>query len=500
MSARRPSPRVFVFFAVVLVAVSIPIVQIAQKTSENKLSVESPEPVSMSSFQSVVNDLTSYVQSSLGCISSGLKSTLSADKSGVSDLNSKSGSSSGLNTVLNSRSSAGSTAVATATLDQNQSAEEQIASLDLASQQLLLSIDKDPANPSLHNQLGLIYAESGQSDKAIQNFQKAIEIARGQLATLSTRERDASIHKSATETTNIVLSSAKLSTDLAAAHSSLARIYDKLGQHDKVVAELDMLNRDIAFGSTVNSASSHRTTAGAPAVHRLSSDSLQLLARAEALEQAHRTPEAIFLYKEVLKTDPQAGIAHEKLGLAAEASGNYWLAKQELEAALSCSGNNANCDVHLGTIYQALSEPAKAKAQFLKALALEPKNSMALFNLANICASHNQVSEAIQTYQRLVAVNPQMAAGHNNLAMCYSMAHDYPHAIDEYGRALALSPDLASSHYGLGMALYNVKDYRASISELKRALALNPSYLDAREKIELAYKKLNDPAGNLAQN
>ncbi|MDR3612351.1 MAG: tetratricopeptide repeat protein [Candidatus Obscuribacterales bacterium] len=377
---------------------------------------------------------------------------------------------------------------------------DDIATLDLASQQLLLAIEKEPGNPSLHNQLGLIYAESGQSDKALQNFQKAIELARTQLTLLNAQEKAALSQKNSSATAKIVLAGSKLSNDLAAAHSSLARIYDKLGQHDRVVAELDMLNHDISFGSGLSPAIAAKTAREASPVHRLSSECLQKLARAEALSQANRLPEAMQLYKQVLKIDPQVGIAHEKLGLAAESSSNFWLAKQELQAALSLNPADANCNVHLGTVYQALSEPAKARAEFLKALNIDPKNTLALFNLANICASQNQVPEAIRIYQKLVAVSPSMPAAHNNLAMSYAMQHDYPHAIDEYGRALALEPDLASSHYGLGMALYNVKDYRASISELKRALALNPSYLDAREKIELAYRKLNDTSSSIAKN
>ena len=375
-----------------------------------------------------------------------------------------------------------------------------IATLDLASQQLLAAIEKDPKNPSLRNQLGLIYSESGQSDKAVQNFQKAIELARTQLTLLNAQEKAALAQKNSSATAQIVLSGSKLSNDLAAAHSSLARIYDKLGQHDRVVSELDMLNHDISFGSGLSPVIAAKTANDANPVHRLTPECLQKLARAEALTQANRMPEAMQLYKQVVKLDPQVAIAHERLGLAAEGSSNFWLAKQELQTALSLNPANANCEVHLGTVYQSLSEPAKAKSEFLKALSVDSKNALALFSLANIYASQNQLSDAVRTYQKLVVVAPSMPAAHNNLAMCYSMSHDYPRAIDEYGRALALDPELASSHYGLGMVLFNVKDYRASISELKRALALNPSYLDAREKIELAYKKLNDSSSNIAKN
>jgi tetratricopeptide (TPR) repeat protein len=387
-----------------------------------------------------------------------------------------------------------------------ESPKDELASLDSAAQQLVTSIEKDPGNPALHNQLGLIYAELGDSDKAVLHFQRAIEVARGKLLALNARERASQMEGGDKGgSVSLVLESSKLSADLSAAHSSLARIYDQLGQHDRVVSELDLLNHEIVFGSSLTPKFNEPAKIVSPppvlsSVHRLSPACMQLLAKAQALTQARRTTEAMPLYRQVVQLDPQAGIAHQQLGLAAAATGNYWLASQELGTASQIDPNNATTHAQLGSTYQAIGQSEKAINEFQKAIALDPKNVTALFSLGNILATQRQHALAIQVYQRALLINPQSAAIHNNLGSSYSQTGDYKDAIDEFNRALALSPDMASSHYGMGIALYNVKDYRGAISELKRALSLNPGYGDAREKIELAYRKTNGTMGGVPVN
>jgi tetratricopeptide (TPR) repeat protein len=390
-----------------------------------------------------------------------------------------------------------------------ESPKDELASLDSAAQQLVTSIEKDPANPTLHNQLGLIYAELGDSDKAILHFQRSIEVARGKLLALNARERASQMEGGDKRgSAALVLESSKLSVDLSAAHSSLARIYDQLGQHDRVVSELDLLNHEIVFGSSLTQKFSEQAKNISPqpalsavtSVHRLSPACMQLLAKAQALTQARRPAEAMPLYRQVVQLDPQCGIAHQQLGLASAATGNYYLASQELGMASEIDPKNAATHAQLGSTYQAIGQSEKAINEFQKAIALDPRNATALFSLGNILATQRQHPLAIQVYQRALLVNPQSAAIHNNLGSSYSQTGDYKDAIDEFGRALALSPDMASSHYGMGIALYNMKDYRGAISELKRALSLNPGYGDAREKIELAYRKTNGTMGGVPIN
>lgn len=225
---------------------------------------------------------------------------------------------------------------------------------------------------------------------------------------------------------------------------------------------------------------------------RLSHNSLQLLARAEALIQAKRLPEAMKLYQALARLEPGAAIVHREFGITAAASSNYWLATQELEESDRLEPDNALTHRHLGLAYQSLFESEKAKRELQKATMLDPKDAASWFSLGNVYASLAEYAKAGEAFRQALGIRPDWAAAHNNLAASDAIAGNMKGAIEEFEKALALEPDMASAHYGLGLALYNVKDYRAAIYEFKRTLALNPDCADARSKMDLAYRKTNN--------
>ncbi|HEY9733929.1 MAG TPA: tetratricopeptide repeat protein [Drouetiella sp.] len=370
-----------------------------------------------------------------------------------------------------------------------QSASQELKSLDQASDQLLDQINKTPSDPSLHNRVAMIYAGMGDFTSAVSHFEKAVEASRSQILLLTAQEKDLRAKGNKAAAAKTVLDVSKLNVELAAAHSSLARVYGELGQHEKVVAELDALNKDIAFGSGL--AKKPETIAVTETVsdHRLNQKTLASLARAQALMQAHRFPEAMQEYRNVIAAEPQSAIAHERLGLAALFVNNSYLAVQELETATRLEPDHSSTHNALGLAYQAEGDGPHAQAEFEKALSLNPKDAEAAFNLGTIFAGTGRYGPAEEAFKKAVAANPKAPMAHNHLGTLLSLSGNYRQAVQEFQAALSLAPDLASSHYGLGLALYNLKDYSSSIREFKRALALNPGLSDAHNKIELAYRK-----------
>lgn len=369
------------------------------------------------------------------------------------------------------------------------SAGQDLKSLDQASDQLLDQINKTPSDPSLHNRVALIYAGMGDFTSAVNHFEKAVESSRSQILLLNAQEKELRAKGDRAAAASTVLEVSKLNVELAAAHSSLARVYGELGQHEKVVAELDSLNKDIAFGSGLSKKSVPVAVAPTTTDHRLNQKTLASLARAQALMQAHRIPEAMQEYRNVIAAEPQSAIAHEKLGLAALFVNNSYLAVQELEVATRLEPDHSSTHNALGLAYQAEGDGSHAQAEFQTALSLNPKDAEAAFNLGTIYAGTGRYGPAEEAFKKAVAANPKAPMAHNHLGTLLSLSGNYKQAVQEFQTALTLAPDLASSHYGLGLALYNLKDYSNSIREFKRALVLNPGLSDAHNKIEMAYRK-----------
>jgi tetratricopeptide (TPR) repeat protein len=366
-------------------------------------------------------------------------------------------------------------------------------------------IRQTPNDPSLNNRIGILYGQLGECDAACDHFNAAIDASRGQIANWLSRERNSITSGDRTCAAEAVLAISKLKVELAAAHSNLAHIYDKMGKHDRVIAQLDQLNKDIAWASedsvarssagrlailgdnqTINSFAGN-DSAGAGS--RLDSTTAQGLAKGQALLQERRLNEAAQEYRKLISMNPRLAIAHQQLGLTAALSNDLGTAIGEFETAVRLDPKDANSHNDLGIAYMEEHNDALAKTEFTRACLLDPKNMDAAINLANLMSADGQYDEAIQALQKALSFNQNSAIGHNNLATLLSLTDRPKEAVTEFEYALRLKPDLASAHYGLGLAYFNMQSYPAAIREFKRALTYNPSLDDAINKIEQASRK-----------
>jgi tetratricopeptide (TPR) repeat protein len=376
-------------------------------------------------------------------------------------------------------------------------AAEDVRSLSRAVEQLNGQISNFPDDPSLHNRIGILYAQLGEFPCAIEHFNHAIDLCHQRILSLSASKKGGQAGGNNSETS--VLAGSQLSVDLSAAHSNLARIYDAMGQHERVVAQLDQLNRDIVFAGDFSRSTKHGKGEAllTDGETRLTSSIAASLARGQALLQARRVPEAIQEYQNLIKSEPKVALAHHQLGLIFVRQNDLSSAIPELEAATHLEPQDANTRNNLGLAYLERGDKQLAKAEFSRACSLEPKNMDAAINLANLLAEDGEYESAIKTLKTSLAFNPRSAAGHNNFASLLSITGKLREAIAEFQVALSLKPDMSTAHYGLGLALFKSQSYQASIKEFKLALALNPALIDAQNKIEQAYRK-NELAVNSA--
>jgi len=367
-------------------------------------------------------------------------------------------------------------------------------------------IAQNPKDASLHNRLGLIYAELGELGQAEAQFTQAIQIAR---ISISEGRRSLDEKKAAgdfAQASQLMLSNSQNVLELSTAHSNLARVFEKLGQQSKVVAQLEQLNKDVRIGDGGILAAA--PLAQAPGATGTKSDGnrknnlrvVEGMARAEALMQAHLLPQAMHEWKQIVEIDPTLAEAHEKLGTAALTTGNIALATQELKKAAQMIQGKASLHAALGICYQCRTRNREAIDEFNKALAINPKDAQTSFNLGNAYAALGQNKDARRCYLQAVAIRPEMAVAHNNLATLYSLSGSYDQAIEQFEHTLSLAPNMASAHYGLGLAFYNKSEFDKAVREFKIALAINPALVDAHTKIELCHHRNNGQNQRLANN
>jgi tetratricopeptide (TPR) repeat protein len=368
---------------------------------------------------------------------------------------------------------------------------EQIKLMEQAGQELLAKISASPKDPALQNQLGLIYLELGELDSAVQHFQKAIDLSKVGLAELDQKGKWLQSQGRYSEAPNVFVDSSRLNVELCAAHSNLARVYERLGQHNKVVLELDQLNKE----AVINVNGQMKKTIDPPGYHRVTPAVARLLARGQSLMAQKQYTQAKQVFKNVIALDPEVALAHHQLGLAAALSSNPHMAVKELEAASALQPGDSVTHNNLGLAYQSISRVQEAQREFEKAVALDPNLVEAALNLGSAyCASGNYVG-AEHAFKIAVLHRPGSAMAHNSLATVLAMQGKYSDAIEEFEQTLAISPEMASAHYGLGLALYDSKSYSMAVGEFKKAITLDPSMSSAHEKIEQATRKATAGGG-----
>lgn len=363
--------------------------------------------------------------------------------------------------------------------------------VDEAVKLLLSQIAANPQDPSLHNRLGLIYAELGELSQAENQFKQAIEIARVGLSdskqSIETNKNNGQLALAS----EAMLKGSQAELELSTAHSNLARVYEKLGQQSKVVAQLEQLNRDVRINGSLAQSLGLTGAKVIPAKSAVKSSAevVDGMAKAEALMQAHMLPQAMAQWKHVLTIDSTIAEAHEKLGRAALSTGNLFLATQELKQAAQLDQSKAALHATLGICYQCRDKNQEAIDEFNKALAIDPKDALTAFNLGNAFAALGKNSDARRLYQQALTLKPEMAVAHNNLATVLSIDGQYDQAIEQFEHTLSLAPNMASAHYGLGLARFNKHEYPQAAHEFKIALQLNPNLVDAHTKIEMCLRQ-----------
>lgn len=370
-------------------------------------------------------------------------------------------------------------------------AREEVRLLDEAARQLELKVARSPADPSLHNRLGLIYAELGEFSSSTTSLQKAIEVSRHERASIAERVRQASQKGDSKAATEALIESSRTSVELSAAHSSLARVYSAMGKRDLAMQQLEQLDHDIAFNADLTRL---KTVAQVPPPapphsHRMSPEALRGYARAQALMQSRRLDEAMREFRKVIALDPEMVLPHQQLAMAAAMAGNNYTAVKELEAAARLDPEDAATHSNLGLAYLHQGQHEKAQPQFETAISLDPHNVEAAINLSNIFLNRGENAQAEHVLRTAAAKNPNNAKVHNNLGTINAINKDYKSAIDQFEKAIDISPDMASAHYGLGLAYYNLKEFQPAIRELKKALYLNPQLIDAHSKIEMCCRR-----------
>ncbi len=200
-----------------------------------------------------------------------------------------------------------------------------------------------------------------------------------------------------------------------------------------------------------------------------------LLALGACLARAHRTQEAEQVFAQLLKAHSNLPELHVFLGQGAYAQGQDSAAEKELRNALSLDPHAPQAHFYLGIIALDRGDLPSAEREFASEIRSHPEDQKARYHLAFVLLEEQKREAAFRLLEGILKSVPGYAEAHYSLGKALIEADQLERGITELETAVRLDPDKAYSHYQLGRAYLRAGKTKQGEQELVRAQELKAS-------------------------
>ena len=199
--------------------------------------------------------------------------------------------------------------------------------------------------------------------------------------------------------------------------------------------------------------------------------------------------EAAFL--KALSLEPGSWELHNDLGLFLHRLGRDEEAAQALRSALDLEPRSVDALRNLGMVLRAQKRAAEAVEVYRAALALQPKDHATLSNLGNALLDLSDSEQAAACFREAVALSPVYADAYHNWGLLHLRTGEFQLASEKFRAALAIDPRLGESEKGLASALHDLGYIDEAIAAARRAVSLRPHDRDVHS--QLLFSLLHSP-------
>ncbi len=202
-----------------------------------------------------------------------------------------------------------------------------------------------------------------------------------------------------------------------------------------------------------------------------------------ALAKTGQINRAIHLYQKALAINPDYAEAYNHLGLARAAQNNLPQAISLYRKALAINPQYAPAYNNLGLARAARNNLPQAISLYRKALAIKPDYVEAHVNLGVACLRQNRLPQAINHLRQALQRNPELVEAHVNLAIACAQAGQTDNAINHCHEALKRSPTCTTAMYNLGLIYQGQNRLQKALVWLTKAVAGSPENLQMRRSL-----------------
>ncbi|CAF0716671.1 unnamed protein product [Adineta steineri] len=348
---------------------------------------------------------------------------------------------------------------------------------------------KHPSFAVLHNNIGLVYNKLGEYSKALSLYKKALEI---QQKTLPPNN-----------------------PHLVASYNNIGLVYMNMGEYSKALSFYEKaleIKQKTLSSNHPELATSYNNIGSVYEHMREYSTALSLFEKALKIQQKTLPP-----------NHPSLAISHNNIGLAYDNMGEYSRALSYHEKALeieqkTLSSNHpelATSYNNIGLVYEHMREYSRALLLFEKALEIYqrtlPPNHPTLATLYNnIGWLYEHIREysralslyekALEIYQRTLPPNhPNLVTSYNNIGSVYDNIGEQSKALSYHEKALEIQqktlssnhPELVTSYNNIGSVYKHMGEYSKALSYHEKAFEIQQKTLSSNHPdVAISYNNI----------
>ena len=202
--------------------------------------------------------------------------------------------------------------------------------------------------------------------------------------------------------------------------------------------------------------------------------------------------DAEYLLRKSIKLDPSEADSYLNLGCVLKERGKINDAEIFLKKALDLKPNFLNAYINLGSVFNELGKKAEAEKALKKALEIDPKSALAFNNYGNLLSSENRFEEALDKYKKAIQINPNFALANNNLGSILMTLGRVEKSIKFTERAIQINPNFELAIVNLGIAKIELNDIDGAEICFLDAIKIKKDYQFAISNLFRLYEKSND--------
>jgi len=314
----------------------------------------------------------------------------------------------------------------------NQTTEENFAlalqnhkknNLQIAKKLYKETLKSSPFYEGVHSNLGILYNQLGEHQKAMNCYEKAIKIQPNNSAAynnLGNTLKELGEYQKAISSYEKAI---QINTNYVDAYYNLGIILSELGEYQKAMSSYEK-----AIQINPNYANAYYNLGN-------------------TLKELGEYQKAMSSYEKVIQINPNHIDAHNNLGIIFNELGENQKAMSCYEKAIQINHNYIDAHNNLGIIFKELGEYQKAMSSYEKVIQINPNYANAYYNLGIIFKELGEYQKAMSSYEKAIQINPNHIDAHNNLGNILNELGENQKALNSYEKAIKIEPENLTSHW-----------------------------------------------------